>query len=248
MTTSVRVAAHVHSLWSYDGEWSLGDIARTFRRLRYDVVLMAEHDRTFDQPRWEAYREACAEASTADILLVPGIEYEDPDNVVHIPVWGEDVTFLGSRRPTYHTLQAAAEQDAAALLAHPGRRNAFSRFVPEWVPLLCGIEIWNRRSDGVAPERAARTLAQRYGLPPFVSLDFHTPRQLFPLAMSISIDGPASEASLVRALRTGACRPQFFGFDARRFTRGAGGTSVRALESLRRAVRAPVRRLQGRIP
>ena len=243
--TFVRVAAHVHSFWSYDGEWSLEDIARTFRRLRYDVVLMAEHDRTFDQQRWDEYRDACAESSTRDILLVPGIEYEDPDNVVHIPVWGDGVTFLGSRRPTLHTLQGAAEQDAAALLAHPARRNAFSRFDPEWAPLLSGIEIWNRRSDGIAPRRGATILAERHGLTPFASLDFHTSRQLYPLAMSIALDGPPSAASLVRAIRGGTCRPQYLGFDALRFTRGASGASVRALEEVRRAVRAPVRRLQG---
>jgi predicted metal-dependent phosphoesterase TrpH len=243
--TLVRVAAHVHSEWSYDGERSLQDIVRTFRRLRYDVVLMAEHDRTFKQQRWDEYRHACAESSTRDILLVPGIEYEDPDNVVHIPVWGANVTFLGSRRPTLHTLRAAAAQDAASLLAHPGRRNAFSRFSPDWAPLLSGVEVWNRRSDGVAPCRGARALAERHGLAPFVSLDFHTPRQLYPLAMSISLDGPPSAASLIRAIRSGACRPQFLGLDALRFTGGASGMSVRVLEDVRRGVRGSMRRLQG---
>ena len=34
------------------------------------------------------------------ILLVPGIEYEDPDNVVHIPVWGDRLPFLGAAQPT----------------------------------------------------------------------------------------------------------------------------------------------------
>ena len=86
--TTVRVAAHVHSSWSYDAEWSLEEIARSFRRRRYDVVLMSEHDRGFNQERWIKYQKACAAESTGDILLIPGIEYEDADNVVHTPVWG----------------------------------------------------------------------------------------------------------------------------------------------------------------
>ena len=40
---SLRVASHVHTSWSYDGEWALEDVARTFGRLGYDAVLTAEH-------------------------------------------------------------------------------------------------------------------------------------------------------------------------------------------------------------
>ena len=97
----VRVAAHVHSCWSYDADWSLPDIARAFRRRRYDVVLMSEHDRGFDDRRWTDYKRACADASTDDILLIPGIEYEDADNVVHTPVW--ERTSRSSARPDRHS-------------------------------------------------------------------------------------------------------------------------------------------------
>ncbi len=109
----VRVAAHVHSLWSYDGTWSLTDVARCFRRRGYDVVLMAEHDRTFDQARWEEYQHACADASRDGIVLIPGLEYEDADNVVHVAVWGAGIPFLGKGRPTIETLRAAADHDGA---------------------------------------------------------------------------------------------------------------------------------------
>jgi predicted metal-dependent phosphoesterase TrpH len=91
----IRVAAHVHSDWSYDGSWNLADLARAFHRRGYSAVLMAEHDRGFDSGRWAAYRAACAEASArGGAILVPGIEYSDSANDVHIPVWG-DIPFLG---------------------------------------------------------------------------------------------------------------------------------------------------------
>jgi predicted metal-dependent phosphoesterase TrpH len=133
---AARVAAHVHSSWSYDAQWSLPDIARAFRRHRYDAVLMAEHDRSFDEHKWADYRLACQEASTGGILLVPGIEYEDSDGVVHVPVWGEAVPFLGAGRPTLDLLRSARDQNAIAVLAHPWRRNAISRYQPEWGGLL----------------------------------------------------------------------------------------------------------------
>jgi hypothetical protein len=243
---SVRIAAHVHSEWSYDAEWTLPDIARCFRRLGYDAVLMAEHERGFDQQRWIEYQHACGDASTDDILLVPGIEYEDADNVMHIPVWGSAVTFLGSTRPTFEILRAADEQGAAALFAHPLRRQAIARFDAGWAPLLSGVELWNRKADGVAPCEVGRSLIEGHGLAPFVSLDFHSSRQLFPLAMVASLDRPPTVASIVECVRRGACRPRFLGVSALRFTHGAEGASVSALEDLRRGLRRPLRRLAHR--
>lgn len=243
----VRVAAHVHSLWSYDGTWSLTDVARGFRRRGYDVVLMAEHDRTFDQARWEEYQHACADASRDGIVLIPGLEYEDADNVVHVAVWGAGIPFLGKGRPTIETLRAAADHDGAMLLAHPKRRNAISRFEPDWAPLLSGVEIWNRKADGFAPSREGQALVRDHRLQPFVSLDFHTPRQFFPLAMSADLDGRPSTGSLARSIRAGNCRPEFLGIPALRFTRGAEGASVRAVERARRTVWTPLRRLRHAI-
>lgn len=242
--TSVRVAAHVHSSWSYDAEWSLEDIASAFRRRRYDVVLMSEHDRGFDQQRWADYQQACKAASTDDMLLVPGIEYEDADNVVHTPVWGDSVPFLGAGRPTLDLLRSAHTEGAVAVLAHPWRRDAISRYEPTWAQFLSAIEIWNRKYDGFAPNAAAREFADHGGLGPFVSLDFHTRRQFFPLAMSISLEEAPSLVSLVEAIRGGRCQPEFLGLSALRFTKGLEGAALRALEAVRRGVRGPVRRLQ----
>lgn len=244
---SLRVASHVHTSWSYDGEWALEDVARTFGRLGYDAVLTAEHCRTFDQRRWEEYKTACSVVSGTDMLLVPGIEYEDGDNCVHTVVWGSSVPFLGSARPTLEILQAASEHAAATLMAHPNRRDALSRFLTDWAPLLTGVEIWNRKYDGVAPNCDAQALADEYDLVPFVGLDFHNARQFFPLAMSISAGTAPSASTLVHAIRSGSCRPELLGVPASRFTRGAEGATVRALEDVRRAIRRPARRLRERV-
>lgn len=235
--TRLKVAAHVHSAWSYDAEWSLPDIARAFRRRGYDAVLMSEHDRSFDQRRWEEYQDACHDASIDGITLIPGIEYEDSDGVVHIPVWGSGVPFLGTGLPTFEVLRAAQDEGGVAVFAHPWRRNAISRYQPEWAPLLSAVEIWNRKYDGIAPNRAAARLAARAELGPFATLDFHTSRQFFPLAMAFELDEEPSADSLAEAIRKGFFTPQFLGVSALRFTGGIEGATLRALETARRGLR-----------
>jgi predicted metal-dependent phosphoesterase TrpH len=243
----VRVAAHVHSEWSYDAAWTLPDVARAFRRRGYDAILMAEHDRGFTPERWVAYQSACEAASSADMVLIPGIEYEDADNVVHIPVWGVDAPFLGAGRETLELLHTAASEGAVAVFAHPWRRAAVLRYRPEWAPLLNAVEVWNRKYDGIAPHREATALAQRELLTPFVSLDFHTSRQFFPLAMSMDVDGAADAGSLVDAIRAGRCRPEILGLSALRFTRGLEGITATALEALRRRAAVRLRRRRARL-
>ena len=228
--TPLRIAAHVHSDWSYDGVWPLRELSDAFRRRGYDAVLMAEHDRGFDQERWSAYRRACAEHSTDDLLLVPGMEYEDADNTVHIPVWGDSIPFLGSGHPTLELLRAAREHGAVTVFAHPRRRNALARYRAEWAPLLTAVEIWNRKYDGVAPGAGMASFARRERLPAFVSLDFHTHRQFFPLSIGVSVDGPPAAASVIDAIRTRAFAPQFMNAPALRFAHGLTGTAFRGLE------------------
>jgi hypothetical protein len=241
----VRVAAHVHSSWSYDAAWPLQKIAGFFRRRRYDVVLMSEHDRSFDDQTWARYQLACQEASGGGILIVPGLEYEDPDSVVHVPVWGDGIPFLGAGRPTLDLLRRAREVSAVAVLAHPWRRDAILRYQPEWTPWLSAIEIWNRKYDGLAPGRHLGQFADREGINPFVSLDFHTSRQFFPLAMSVTLAAEPSTASVVQAMRAGHFRAEFLHLQAAGFTGGAGGAALHSLEVVRRAVRRPVRRVSG---
>ncbi len=177
-----RTVAHVHSDWSDDGSVSLDRIAAMFTRLRCRVVLMSEHSRGFTAARWQEYVQACRAASTGRVLLVPGIEYGDADDVVHLPVWGE-LPFFGDRVPVGKLLPQVAEAGGTAIWAHPWRRAAWRRFEPSWLPYLTAVEVWNRKYDGIAPSREALALARREGLAAAVALDFHTRRQLFPLSL-----------------------------------------------------------------
>lgn len=205
----MRAVLHAHSTWSYDGHWELARIARIYGALGIDSVMMTEHDTGFDPGRFTEYRAACAAASTRRCTLIPGIEYSSPDNDVHILTWGLE-RFLAEHRPVSETIKAVSEAGGAAIFAHPVRRRAFAAFDPAWVAHLSGIELWNRKSDGVTWGREAARLIRDTGLPATVGQDFHRLRHMYPLTMTLPRPTGDLEAGLVAALRAGRMRPEAF--------------------------------------
>jgi hypothetical protein len=203
-------ACHVHSKWSYDGSWSLEALSTKFSRQGCRVLMMTEHDRGFTAARLNQYREACAQASSSEILVVPGIEFSDAANRVHVLVWGP-VPFLGEGLPTSEMLNAVHAAGGLAVLAHPSRRDAWRSFNPSWTDRLLGIETWNRKYDGWAPSKTAPALINTAAAIPFVGLDFHTQRQSFPLAMALEMDGIVTEEAVLNCLRSRRCHPRAFG-------------------------------------
>jgi hypothetical protein len=242
---SVTTILHAHSSWSYDGRWPLARLARLFGRMGAEAAMLTEHDTGFDAARFADFVAECAAASTRRCRLVPGIEYSSPDNDVHILTWGVD-RFLGVGRPVLATLRDVAEAGGVSVLAHPARRDAWRLFLPEWVPYLAAIEVWNRKADGLAPGREALALVARTGLPATAGLDFHRRKQIWPLANRLTVDTALPlERGLVEALRAGRVVPTAFGLpvlDAGRRERPAFGMVNRGAERLRRAVRPLFRR------
>jgi len=233
----IRAAIHIHSDWSYDGWWSLSAIPKAFRKAGYNCVLTAEHDQTFNNRRWQSYRKACNENSTDDFLIVPGIEYSDRNNIVHVMVWG-DIPFLGVGRETEALLQEVKELQGVAVLAHPSRRNAWKKFKSQWAPLLLGIEQWNRKADGVAPSREAiQLLKQETGVLPFVGLDFHRANQFFPLYMALQVKGGLDEKKVLDELQGKRTESKVAGVSTNYFSRGFFYEAAKETEKLRRILR-----------
>ncbi|MBI5105244.1 MAG: hypothetical protein HZB46_09730 [Solirubrobacterales bacterium] len=246
--SAVRAALHVHSTWSYDGSWELATIARRFALLGYDAVLLAEHDKGYDEARWRALQEACAAASTPKLVLVPGIEYSDADNTVHVPVWGVGTPFLGEGRPTLETLQRAREAGAVSMLAHPARKRAHERVTGEWLELLCAVETWNGKYDGWTPSAIAGGLRERAPhLQGLFGLDFHLARQLLPLAMVGEVDGPVTAAAVVEALGAGALRPDALGLGPDWALSRHGRAVTGAVDRSRRRTGKAVRRVRAKV-
>lgn len=214
----IRAACHVHSSWSYDGTWPIDTLAATFGRRGYRLLMMTEHDRGFTESRFAEYREACARATSSSVYVLPGIEYSDPANRVHVLVWGP-VPFLGEGLQTDAVLEGVAHHGGVAVLAHPARRAAWECFKPEWTERLLGIEVWNRKYDGWAPSEMGSALLRRAPRVPFVGLDFHTRRQMFPLAMALEIEARIDEDTVIDCLRDRRCTARAFGvpLDEQRF-------------------------------
>jgi hypothetical protein len=206
----VLAACHLHSKWSYDGSWSLEALSAKFSRRGCRILMMTEHDRGFTTQRLEEYRAACAQASSPEFLVVPGIEYSDASNRVHVLVWGP-VPFLGEGLPTEKMLDGVRAAGGLAVLAHPSRRNAWRAFDPKWAGWLLGIESWNRKYDGWAPSRTAPALMQLADAIPFVGLDFHTRRQSFPLTMALEVEKEITKETVLDCLRARRCYPRAFG-------------------------------------
>jgi hypothetical protein len=209
---TILAACHVHSNLSYDGSYTLEALSDKFSRAGYRVVLITEHDRGFSPERLCQLRQLCDAASTKDLLMIPGIEYSDASNQVHILVWGE-VPFLGENLPTGETLRRVKEAGGVAVLAHPFRKNAWQCFEPNWGEALAGIEVWNRKYDGWAPNRIAQDLQRSVGAIPFVGLDFHTQKQFFPLAMAMDIDSTVTERAVLDCIRARRVNPRVFGLE-----------------------------------
>jgi hypothetical protein len=203
-------ACHIHSDWSYDGSWPIEQLAAEFARRGYDVLLMNEQDRGFSQAILDEDRAACRRASTTEILVVPGIEYSDAANTVHVLTWG-DVPFLGEGLPTSKILDEVSRSRGVSVFAHPRRRDAWRQFDPAWSEKLLGVEVWNRKTDGWRPSDKGTDLAEIPGRIPFVSLDFHERNQFFPLTMVLDLEGEALESSVLRCLRARRCHPTVFG-------------------------------------
>lgn len=233
----VLAACHVHSAWSYDGSWSLQELSDRFHRRGCRIVMMTEHDRGFSEARLVEYRNACAQASSDEILLVPGIEYSDATNRVHVLVWGH-VPFLGEGLPTGEMLANVKLSGGIAVLAHPSRKNAWQCFEPCWADMLLGVEAWNRKYDGWAPSETAAALLKTAGVVPFVGLDFHTQRQFFPLAMALDMEANknVSEDTVVECFRSRRCSARAFGSPLSEVVFRSALPALRIAERSRRTV------------
>jgi hypothetical protein len=239
----IKAACHIHSDWSYDGKWSLPKLSGEFGRRGYRVLLTTEHDRGFTPERLAEYREACVQASSERVLVVPGIEYSDPENIVHVLVWGP-VPFLGEGLPTGELLKMVKRANGVAVLAHPSRRQAWKTFDESWSDVLIGIELWNRKTDGWAPSRTALPLIHRTSLLPFVGMDFHTQKQFFPLVTELELASTLTEESVLDCVARRRCRGTAFGapVDAS-CPNGWRLAGLRTAESLRRTAAKACRRL-----
>ncbi len=238
----IPFVCHVHSDWSYDGRWTLPELVGAFRQRHYRALLMTEHDLGFSEERWQSYKAACMSASSPELLVMPGMEYSDPSNLIHILVWG-CTDFLGSGLSTEALLAAVEERGGLAVLAHPARREAWQFFDHSWAERLAGVELWNRKTDGWAPSRSAAGVLAKTNLLNFAGLDFHDRRQLFPLSMRAEISGEICERAILDAIRSEKVGAYAFGQPLTRLTHPPASIAFAVAEGIRRPLAKAARRV-----
>jgi hypothetical protein len=244
---TVRFASHVHTEWSDDSPWSILRIVRALKLAGFGGALVCDHDRGMTDGLWSSIKRECRRITHhTGFVVIPGVEYQDPDHVVHMPVFG-DGPFYGRSPRIAELLSAARSDGAATVFAHPSRRDAWSVFEEAWVPDLAGIEVWSRKYDGLRPNEWALAASAHYGLASFVSLDFHGPRQLYPLAMLATFSRTPSQDDALAALRGGGLRPSALGIGPERFGAGILGSTSVAAEKARGWMAPQVRRLENRV-
>ena len=229
---SWKVAIHVHSAWSYDGTASLEEVARFFRRLHFDAVFMSEHDRGFDGAKWDAYQSACRDASRG-LRLIPGLEYQDADNAVHVLVWG-DLPFLSCGSTTELLRRVRGERGSRSRPA-PARKDALARLTTIDHDLLDGVEIWNRRYDGWSPPDQVDAFSDRPELLRIVGLDFHRRLDFFPLALRLDPATEPTPEAATEALRSGRFVAELCGMPASHFSTGRRRAILQGLDHARKS-------------
>ena len=185
--TIQRVLLHNHSTWS-DGHMSLNAIARWGELLGASAVVMSEHDYEFTSLKWDDYINACGQASTRTCTIIPGIEYSFSNDEIHVVTVGTPY-FHGAHRDLVDTITAVRAEGGAAVLAHPRRRDCFDKITAEVVAVLDGVEIWNRKVDGLLPAKLYFKFARSHSLATTVGMDLHAWRQIFPMWNEIDV-GP----------------------------------------------------------
>jgi len=254
----VDCLAHVHSSFSYDSPTDLGEIAEMARRHRIQCVLMSEHNNTLDRDQVGRLIDRCAEVSTPDCLVVPGLELSLDENRVHLLAYGVR-EFIPSlhERALKGLIRQVHQAGGVAVLAHPSHKAALTRLDPDDLRGLDGMEIWNVRNGARffphADELAGLAALRRrgVGLAAFAGLDWHYLRQFERLVLRVEVDALCA-TNVLAELKAGrfSIHGRLVAFRQDRHSgvllRTASSVSTRTLLPLRRAAYRWQARLEQR--
>jgi predicted ATP-grasp superfamily ATP-dependent carboligase len=71
---TLKGIVHCHTTTSYDGKVSLSDLCAMLRREGFDFVALSEHAQGLSDEDFAEFVESCRKHSTADFLVIPGLE------------------------------------------------------------------------------------------------------------------------------------------------------------------------------
>jgi len=153
-----RVLAHAHTNWSHDSSLTIADWVDIAGERQCGAVLLTEHEETgWTAERYRDYVEACAEASTRTVQIVPGIELNHEG--FHVLCYG--LQHFASRPSSLSDLgRWVNDQGCWLCLAHPGKYGW--KYPQDLLNAVQAVEVWNSKwiYDGpLGPHPATMALA-----------------------------------------------------------------------------------------
>jgi hypothetical protein len=137
----MRVLAHAHTNWSHDSDLTLKDWVDIARERKCDAVLLTEHEETgWTSHRYREYVNACAEASSSDVKIVPGIELNHQG--FHVLCYGLQ-HFRGRPNTLTELARWVSDQGCWLSLAHPGKYQW--RYPQDLLEAVQAVEVWNSK-------------------------------------------------------------------------------------------------------
>jgi len=140
-----RGVVHAHTCFSGDGHDSIADFAARLRQRNLNFVILSDHAEDFSEDKFADYAAQCRFHSSADLILIPGLEYtfEEQDGAIEVLLIGEAAFVETTKLDVLWTHKH--QNGLLAILPHPAK----FRFSPSQVPSHFDlIETWNRRYDG----------------------------------------------------------------------------------------------------
>lgn len=196
---------HIHSNYSYDGRISLVQLKEECLRRDLRFALLTEHALGFDQEQFNRFVSECSQLSDERVVLVPGLEFEFPEQVgLHVLMAG--LKTVPNGKTVNQVIVSAREQGALIVVAHPVRNG---HHVPEkLIDIIDGIELWNAayNSRYLPDEKAIVLLKQlrekNKHLIGLGGLDLHGPEGFRGLRIRLT-DGFEGATDLLSLIRTG---------------------------------------------
>lgn len=136
---------HNHSEYSFDAQVKLGKIIEAAKKNELDYLTINDHH-TMAAKEDEAVRK------DSDLIVIVGVEINDPAKNNHFLVFNSDKIIQGEEVKEY--IRQYAESDAICFAAHPFEKRASKRFRKYiWTDKnndnFDGIEIWNYLSEWI---------------------------------------------------------------------------------------------------
>ena len=190
-----RGAIHIHSTHSYDGKSTLNELKKKAVFLGLDFIALTEHIENLDDESVNVYLRECEKLSDEKFLIIPGFEYSEFKD--HILAIGFKKLFRNLTE--LELIKYAKKLDSIVILAHPKKEGYFvdSKVLEN----IDGLEIWNRKYDGIAPNNKSIEILNGDTLA-FGGNDLHSSYEMGGITYEVDAE-KLGETYILKALKMG---------------------------------------------